>query len=47
MENRIKNLIEKYEYISFDVFGTLVQRDVNEVDIFTIISREYKLDNFV
>lgn len=41
-EKKIKNIIDKYQYISFDIFDTLVKRDVKKPeDIFKIIEMNY------
>lgn len=35
--------ISKYKYISFDIFDTLINRDVvNPTDIFLIVQNEYR-----
>jgi len=40
---KIKNQIDKYEYISFDIFDTLIKRNVAKPsDVFELVSIEYK-----
>ena len=39
--------IDKYQFVSFDVFDTLIKRDLaNPKDLFTIIEKKYKINNF-
>lgn len=39
--------IEKYEYVSFDIFDTLIKRDVPKpTDIFDILGKKVKIDDF-
>ena len=41
--NYIKKEIDKYEYVSFDVFDTLIKRNVSHYrDIFTLTCLEYE-----
>lgn len=45
-ENIIKR-ISKKEYVSFDIFDTLIKRDVKKpTDIFSIIEHNYKIYDF-
>ena len=40
--SQIYSIIDKYEYVSFDIFDTLVKRNVkNHTDIFDIIEKRY------
>lgn len=40
-------IVDKYEYISFDIFDTLIKRNIkNPTDIFTIIENKYKVKDF-
>ena len=45
-----KGMIEKikgYEYVSFDIFDTLVKRDVpRPIDVFTLIGNQFHIKNF-
>jgi HAD superfamily hydrolase (TIGR01549 family) len=50
---KIKRKVEEYEYVSFDIFDTLIKRKVKEPsDIFFIVEQEYnkksddKIENF-
>lgn len=46
-ETKIINEINKYEYVSFDVFDTLIKRDVeNPYDVFKIISDKINKKEF-
>ena len=44
---KIKKIINEYEYVSFDIFDTLIKRDVeNPNDVFTIVGKIfYKKNN--
>ena len=47
MKESIKKKIASYEIISFDIFDTMLLRDVpNPQDIFTVIEQKYKIKNF-
>ena len=40
---KIKQIINKYEYISFDIFNTLIKRNVfDPYEVFNIVQKEYK-----
>ncbi len=44
---KIKKQIDKYDYISFDVFDTLIKRNIeNPADIFDLIGKKYNHTNF-
>lgn len=41
--NKLKRILQKYDVISFDIFDTLLKRDVGDIsDIFLWTSREYE-----
>ena len=43
---KLYKIVEKYEYISFDIFDTLIKRNVKEpTDIFNVIERKYNVCN--
>lgn len=46
MVRKIKKIIDKYEYVSFDVFGTLIQRDISEKDMFELMAQENDITDF-
>lgn len=46
-EGKIIQKIEPYEWVSFDVFDTLIKRNVKEpIDVFRVIETDYKIENF-
>lgn len=45
---KIKKRIDKYEYVSFDIFDTLIKRNVNKPsDIFNLTAKKYEIENNV
>lgn len=43
----LKKIIDKVEYVSFDVFDTLLKRDVpNPVDIFSIVENNFNVSDY-
>ena len=48
-KNKLKNIyskIDKVDYVSFDMFDTLVKRDcINPTDIFSIVELKYNKEN--
>lgn len=44
---RLLEMVEKYDYVSFDIFDTLLKRDVpRPTDVFKVIEEEYPVPNF-
>ena len=44
---KILRRIERYQYVSFDIFDTLIKRDVpNPKEVFRAIEKKYKIDGF-
>ena len=42
-KERIKKIIDNYEYVSFDIFDTLIKRNViKPTDVFELVAKEYK-----
>ncbi len=42
---RLKSIIDRYKYVSFDIFDTLIKRDVEKnSDVFLMVSDKYKED---
>ncbi|MEC5270230.1 HAD-IA family hydrolase [Heyndrickxia coagulans] len=40
--NLIKRKLKNYEYVSFDIFDTLIKRDVNDIyDVFSLVESKY------
>ena len=45
--NDLYKKAKKYDYISFDIFDTLIKRDISRpVDIFSLIEDKYQVNNF-
>ena len=45
--SELYSIAKNYEYVSFDIFDTLIKRDIRRpTDIFKIIERETKIENF-
>lgn len=46
INNKLKNLVDKYDIISFDIFDTLLKRNVRHPhDIFSIVEQEYNIES--
>ena len=44
--NKIKDLIDNYKIISFDIFDTLLKRNtIKPIDIFELVEKKYNLKN--
>ena len=45
--NRIKEIIDKADIVSFDIFDTLIRRMVKRpCDVFDLVEKKYNLTNF-